>query len=349
MANTAIKGFSLLSKLITTSLYVSNFCYLFMRKSIFLIFFAVAFIACDKKSKVEKEVEEIPVEMKLERFDKIFFETSIQDLSKAKKQFPSFYPPEVPDSVWREKMQNPLWRELYAEVQKKYSNFQPEKLEIEELFRHIKYYFPKTKTPKIVTLIYEMDVNTKAIYADSLVLISLEMYLGKDHKFYDYPAYQKQNFEQNQILPDIVSSFAQSKIKPSNDKTLLAQMIAAGKELYLKDLLLPTYSDANKIGYTNEQVQFCNENESFMWQYFIQEKMLYATDSKLASRFINPAPFSKFYLEIDNDTPGRIGAWVGWQIVRSFMKNSEVNLNQMLLMDAAEIFNKSKYKPKKNE
>jgi hypothetical protein len=73
MANTATKGFSLLSGLITTSLYVSNFCYLFMRKSIFLIFFAVAFIACDKKSKVEKEVEEIPVEMKLERFEKIFF------------------------------------------------------------------------------------------------------------------------------------------------------------------------------------------------------------------------------------------------------------------------------------
>ena len=320
-----------------------------MKKSVLLIFFLITLFSCDKKSKVEKAVEEIPLEIKVERFDKIFFETPVQDLAKTKKQFPSFYPPQVADSVWIEKMNNPLWRELYSEVQKKYSNFQPEKLEIEDLFRHIKFYFPKTKTPKIVTLIYEMDASTKAIYADSLVLISLEMYLGKNHKFYDYPAYQKQNFEQNQILPDIVSAFAQTKIKPSNDKTLLSQMIAAGKELYLKDLLIPNYSDASKIGYTTEQIQFCNENESFMWQYFIQEKMLYATDSKLSSRFINPAPFSKFYLEIDNDTPGRIGTWVGWQIVRSFMKNNDANLNQMLLMNADEIFNKSKYKPKKNE
>lgn len=320
-----------------------------MKKSVLLIFFLITILSCDKKSKVEKAVEEIPLEIKVERFDKIFFETPVKDLAKTKKQFPGFYPSQVPDSVWIEKMKNPLWRELYAEVQKKYSNFQPEKLEIEDLFRHIKFYFPKTKTPKIVTLIYEMDANTKAIYADSLVLISLEMYLGKNHKFYDYPAYQKQNFEQNQILPDIVSGFAQTKIKPSNDKTLLSQMIAAGKELYLKDLLIPNYSDASKIGYTTEQIQFCNDNESFMWQYFIQEKMLYATDSKLSSRFINPAPFSKFYLEIDNDTPGRIGTWVGWQIVRSFMKNNDANLNQMLLMNADEIFNKSKYKPKKNE
>ena len=320
-----------------------------MKKSVLLIFFLITILSCDKKSKVEKAVEEIPLEIKVERFDKIFFETPVQDLAKTKKQFPGFYPSQVPDSVWIEKMNNPLWRELYAEVQKKYNNFQPEKLEIEDLFRHIKFYFPKTKTPKIVTLIYEMDANTKAIYADSLVLISLEMYLGKSHKFYDYPAYQKQNFEQNQILPDIVSGFAQTKIKPSNDKTLLSQMIVAGKELYLKDLLIPNYSDASKIGYTTEQIQFCNENESFMWQYFIQEKMLYATDSKLSSRFINPAPFSKFYLEIDNDTPGRIGTWVGWQIVRSFMKNNDVNLNQMLMLNAEEIFNKSKYKPKKNE
>jgi gliding motility-associated lipoprotein GldB len=320
-----------------------------MKKAIILILFFFVLISCDTKSKVEKAVEEIPLKIKVERFDKVFFETKVQDLAKTKKQFPSFYPPQVPDSVWIEKMKNPLWRELYAEVQKKYSNFEPEKSEIEDLFRHIKFYFPKTKTPKIVTLIYEMDANTKAIYVDSLVLISLEMYLGKEHKFYDYPAYQKQNFEQNQILPDIVSSFAQTKIKPFNDKALLSLMVDAGKELYLKDVLLPTYSDANKIGYTAQQIQFCNENESFMWQYFIQEKMLYATDAKLSSRFINSAPFSKFYLEIDNDTPGRIGTWVGWQMVRSFMKNNEINLNQMLLMNAEEIFNKSKYKPKKNE
>ena len=70
-------------------------------------------------------------------------------------------------------------------------------------------------------------------------------------------------------------------------------------------------------------------------------------DPKLIPRFISPAPFSKFYLEIDNESPGRVGAWIGWQIVRSYMKNNEVSLPQLLHTSAKEIFEKSKYKPKK--
>lgn len=321
------------------------------KKLLVLFLMSIALFSCDKKSKAEKQIEETPTaQLQVERFDKAFFETPVSQLPELKKRYPSFFPEEVVDTVWINKMKNPLWRELYSEVQKKYSNFEPEKEKIEDLFHRIKYYFPQTQSPKIITLIYEMDFNTKAIYADSLVLISLEMYLGKKHKFYEFPEYQKQTFEQNQILPDIVSSFSASKIPYPTDKTLLAQMVFAGKELYMKDLLLPDYSDADKIGYTPEQLLFCNENESYVWSYFIEEKMLYSTDSKLASRFINPAPFSKFYLEIDNETPGGIGAWVGWQIVRAYMKNNEeISLQRMLQTDAVEIFTKSKYKPKKNE
>ena len=192
-----------------------------------------------------------------------------------------------------------------------------------------------------------MDYNSKVIYADSLVIVSLELYLGKDHKFYQFPEYIKQSFETKQIMPDAVASFASRKIAKVTDKSLLSQMIYFGKELYLKDLLLPEYSDDEKIGYTEEQLLWCQENESYMWRYFIEREMLYDDDAKLKARFVSPAPFSKFYLEIDNETPGRVGAWVGWQIVRSYMKNNDVTLDEMLQLSGKEIFEKSKYKPKK--
>ncbi len=303
--------------------------------------------SCDKKSKVEKEVAAIPVEIKVVRFDKLFFETASEDLGKLKKQFPFFFPQGINDSVWLEKMQNPLWRELYAEVQEKYSNFAPLQEELETLFKHIKYNFPKTNTPKVITVISEMDYNNKVIYADTLLIVSLELYLGKEHKFYQFPKYLKQNFEEKQMMPDVVSSFSMDKIAPVTDKTLLSQMIYYGKELYLKDLLLPDYADVDKMGYTPEQIKWCEENESYMWRYFLEKEMLYSNDSKLGNRFVNPAPFSKFYLEIDNESPGRVGAWVGWQIVRSFVKNNDVPIGELLKMNAKEIFEKSKYKPKK--
>lgn len=320
-----------------------------MKKNFIVLIVTVLLFACNKKSKAEKTVSNIPIELAVTRFDKAFFNTNPSNLYKLKKQFPSFFPKEVADSVWINKMENPLWQELFAETQKKYNNFEPQTKSIASLLQHIKYYFPSTKTPKIITLIYEMDFNTKAIYADSIILIPLEMYLGKTHKFYEFPDYQKQTLEPDQMLSDIVSSFAKTKIAPSKTKNLLSMMVQSGKELYLKDLLLPSYNDDQKIAYTEEQLTFCQENESFMWAYFIEKNMLYSNDDKLESRFINPAPFSKFYLDVDNDTPGRIGTWVGWQIMRAFTKNnSNISLQQLLALDAESIFRLSKYKPQKS-
>ncbi|WP_024981442.1 gliding motility lipoprotein GldB [Flavobacterium succinicans] len=318
-----------------------------MRKCLLSLLLVLFFCSCDKKSKVEKIVEEIPVEIKVERFDQAFFEAKPENLLQLKQKYPLFFPQGTEDAVWIEKMQHPQWRELYQEVQKKYKNFDPVAADIATLFKHIKFYFPKIKNPKVVTLIGEMDYNTKTIYADSLVLVSLELYLGKQHRFYQFPEYIKQNFEQNQIVPDIASSFLQSKIPPATDKAFLSQMIAFGKELYVKELLLPDFSEADIMGYTAAQQNWCLENEGYIWRYFIDKEMLYSVDAKLIPRFISPAPFSKFYLEIDNDSPGQVGAWIGWQMVRSYMKNNDSSLEAMLAMSAKEIFEKSKYKPKK--
>lgn len=316
-----------------------------------LIFTTLSFLilSCNKKSQTEKAVEEIPIEIKVTRFDKLFFETNPEDLAQLKSQFSFLFPKDTPDSVWTYKMQNPMWRELYTEVQKKYINIGTIQTDVENLVKHIKFYYPETKSPKIITLITEMDYNAKSIYADSLVLVSLELYLGKDHKFYanEFPDYIKQNFDKSQIAPDLVESFAAKKVTIPKDKTLLSQMIYAGKKLYLKDKLIPETADEIKIGYTKEQLLFCQENEAYMWSNFIENQYLFSSDSKLPNRFVNPAPFSKFYLEIDNQTPGRVGAWLGWQIVRSYAENNETKLQDILKLDAKELFEKSGYKPRK--
>ena len=321
-----------------------------MKKYILFLSVSIFIISCSEKNKDKNKdkIQEIPVEIMVDRFDQAFFETPIQNLPKLKSKYPAFFPADVPDSVWTNKMQNPQWKELYNEVQKKYPDFNTQKAEIEDLFRHIKYYYPKTQTPKVITLIYDMDVEYKTVYADSLVLISLEMYLGKNHKFYEFPEYQKQTFEPSQILPDIVQNFSFNKIKPPTQKDLLSLMIYAGKQLYFKDALLPEYSDEDKIGYTKTQLEWAIAHQADTWRFFIDQNLLYNTDSKLSQRFIAPAPFTKFGLVSDSETPGKMGAWLGWQIVRTFMDNNkDVPLQKMLVMDLTEIFQKSNYKPKK--
>lgn len=319
-----------------------------MKKYLLLIAAVVLMASCKKEEKVNEAAAAIPVKVEITRFDKLFYESTPENLSKLKSEFPFFFPAGNPDTVWTNKLKNPLLRELYGEVKKKYPDNTAFQDDLEQLFKHIQVYYPEYKTPKVITLISEVDTDAKAIYADSLVLLSLDTYLGKDHRFYEgFPKYQRQGFEPSQMMPDLVSSFSQGKIAPPKDRTLLAQMIYFGKELYMKDMLLPETPDAAKIEYTEDQLKWCFENESEMWKYFINNKLLFDTDVKLMQRFVSVGPYSKFYLEIDNESPGRVGQWLGWQIVRSYMNNNDVSMQKMLAMDAKEIFDNSKYKPKK--
>lgn len=320
-----------------------------MKKCFLFLSVVLLAIACKKENEVEEKVSAVKVKaVKAERFDKAFFESSPADLPKLKQQYADFFPEGTPDDVWAARMQEPFLKDLYTEVQKQYPDLKGLEHDFEDLFRHIRFYYPDFKDPRVVTLVND-DETTKALYSKDMVIVPLSLYLGKDHKIYEgLPKYQSQGFERSQILPDVVTSFAEGRVAPPRDRSLLALMVYFGKELYLKDLLLPQVNDADKMGYTQEQQAWTEANEEEIWRYFVDNKLLYDTDPKLAGRFINPAPFSKFYLEIDNESPGRIGRWLGWQIVRSYMKNHpDVTIDQLMAMDAKEIFDNSKYKPKK--
>ena len=318
-------------------------------KQLLLVLIAVFLFSCKDETKVEEAVAKIPVKFKVERFDQVFYGAKPEDLPQIKAKYPFFFPEGNQDSVWVNKLKNPLLRELYTEVQQKYPKLGKVETDLEQLFAHVQYYFPKQKTPRVITLINEVDTDAKAYYLDSIALISLDCYLGKDHRFYvDFPEFKKVELEENQILHNLVSSFSYGKITPPTDRTLLSAMIYYGKELYMKDKLIPEYSDANKIGYTEMQLQFCQENEYYMWSSLVENKLLYDSNPKSEQRFINPAPFSKFYLEIDNQTQGRVGQWLGWKIVRSYIENNDkTTLEELLALNAKTIFENSKYKPKK--
>lgn len=319
-----------------------------MKKYLFLLLTVCVFSACSEKSKVNSEIEKIPVEINLQRFDKDFVETSVSNFQNLKLKYPFLLPSNVSDETWFEKRNDTLFREVYSEVQLNFKDTEQLENDLKSLFQHIKFYFPEQNPGKVITLISDMDLDAKTIYTDSLAIISLDTYLGKDHKFYKgFDPYLLSDFEPSQIIPDLAESFATTQIAYPQDRELLAQMIYFGKLMYAKDVLIPNVSDFLKIGYSEEKLKWCEENEAQMWKFFIENKLLYSSDSKLYGRFIQNAPFSKFYLDLDNETPGRVGVWLGWQIVRSYMKNNDVTLQELFSKNAKEIFDNSKYKPKK--
>ena len=71
---------------------------------------------------------------------------------------------------------------------------------------------------------------------------------------------------------------------------------------------------------------------------------MYSTEITKNTKYVTPGPAT---VGMPPESPGNIGSWVGWQIVRAFMKkHPEVSFEELINnFDAKEILFKSNYKP----
>ena len=319
---------------------------IFQRTSLILVIF-LNFNACQDEFTNESDVESISVSISFDRFDLKFYDQPSKVIPELKKKYPFLFPKQFSDSVWISRQKDSLQLLLQSEVNKTFKNIELFERDVNHLFKHIKYLFPFAKIPRVITLTNNVDYQIKTVYSDSLLLISLDTFLGSENHLYDgIPSYIRKELDPKYITVQIADKFGAFIIPPVEDRTFLARMIYEGKKLYLHDLLLPHVPVEDRIVYTKEEFNWALENEKYVWQYFIEKQVLYQTQLEWVQRFIEPAPFSKFYLQLDNETPGRIGSWLGWQIVNSYMTQfPETPLDELLKISSQKLFNLSKYKP----
>ena len=319
-----------------------------MRKIYVCCLIAFTFLNCQEDSAVEAEIAKVDVDFVVERFDLVFSKAQPQDLGQLKATFPFLFAKRIPDSVWINRMNDTLQQQLFQAVDKQFGDFKDARQELSRLFQHLKYYDKSFSMPRVVTLTNDVDYRYPVIVTDSLALLALDNYLGSDHEFYgNIPEYITANMTKDQLIVDLADEYGKRLIFPNEKKNFLEEMIFFGKALYFKDKVIPFKSDFEKMGYTQSQLEFAKVNENMIWTHFVQNEMLFSNDNTLVSRFIAEAPFSKFYMDIDNQTPGRLGQYMGWQIVRAYMNNNDVGLLELMETDPMEIFNKSNYKPSK--
>lgn len=319
-----------------------------MIRKILLSILIIGFFSCEESSQTEKEIEAVNVDFEVIRFDLKFADAGPEDLPQLKKEYPYLFPAQYPDSVWIGKMSDTIQQEINVEVEKAYPEFSEETDQLRGLFQHIKYYFSDFEAPTVITVTSEVDYKNKVLLSDNYLFIALDTYLGEGHHFYTgLQEYLKKNFTEDQIVPDVAAAYAKEYVPRAQSRTFLAQMLYYGKILYLKDLWIPLVSDAEKIGYTPEELEWAKNNEEQIWRYFVENEVIFDTDSQLYSRFLYPAPFSKFHLVLDSESPDRVGQYIGWQIIRQYMEKNDVSVKKMLQTDAETIFNNANFKPEK--
>lgn len=272
---------------------------------------------------------------------------ALRDIFFGRKNYPS-------DSVFINKLfkrfVHPSFDTLLMEAKRVFGDGQSLKDEFRIAFANMKYYYPAFTVPRVETVITGLESDL--FVSDTLVIVGLDYYLGKKAKYRpDMYAYMLRRYEKNFIVPSAMLLYGiDSKYNYVNagDRTVLADMIAYGKAYYFAKQMLPCSPDSVFIGYTSKEIEGAKVNQDMIWKRLVDDEALFSTSQQMKQRFIAERP--KTY-EVGNECPGRIATWVGWQIVKEYMKqNPQTILPELMKMtDAQKIFKGSKYNVKLNQ
>lgn len=331
-------------------------------------FLALLMLQACQKNRLDVDVSDVKCDLILEDFDKDLFASkaisdSTFDFNQVKLKYGKFF--EVynryimnfdpqKDSTFStqlsEFIKHPMIKYLHDTTASVFSNRHKLEGEINEAFRHYKYYYPGDTLPRVLTYISEFG---PACYTDqNFAGIGLDMYLGSNFRYYrsielDFPEYRIKKFRSEYAVRDLMHAMAQSKIQSVENGQLLNRMIYEGKLLYFVQAMMPELDDTLVIGYTALQLKWCEDNVLQMWHHFVEEKMLYSTDMITYNRYLVDGPFTSAP-GVPTESAPRIGVWLGWQIVKKYMDaNPDITLQQMFdEQDAQRILQQSKFRPK---
>jgi hypothetical protein len=344
-----------------------------MKKIAFCLLVAV-FCACNNK-KEAPDVSKIAVNLATKRFDEQFFQIDTlkldQGLASVQQQFPQFLNLFLQNIVG---VNNPeaiktfyaLYKPVFDSSQKIYRDFAPVEKELRQAFQYVKYYFPSYKLPEtIIPIIGPMNSRedlarmasgdyTPNFIGPGFVGISLQFYLGANFSLYNTeyfinnvaPLYRSRRFSREYIAADVMK-LVTDDIFPdkSNTKPLVEQMIEKGKQWWLLDKLMPNTPDSIKTGYTQHQLDWCKASEGLIWSTIIKNENLYSLQPATIQTYIGEAPFTSVFSQ--EDSPGNIGAWIGWQMIKKFEEaKPDMKIDAIMQAPAKQILEEGKYKPK---
>ena len=331
-----------------------------IKGSIIFLCFIFSLISCtlhEDRLKVDVSGIEVPP-VRVHRYDRALFTIPPGELKNGLKaiqpEFPFFLGTDLDDPSKLADMEaylaNPRNIEFNKAVQSKFPELTRYDDGLTEAFRHARYHFPEVTLPRFYTYISGGDYDYPVRFADSVMIIALDCYLGNDFKPYfsdGLALYKTQRMTPEQIVPDCMRSLVNVMVPPGMQSlTFLDQVVETGKRLYLLDAFLPSTPEKIKIRYTDEQYDWIMQNESHVWSAIVENQMLYSSDGQNLRTFLADGPFTAAF---GKDSPPRLGEWIGWKIVKAYMDNNpDISMKQMIMeRDAQAMLTKSGYKPEK--
>ncbi|MDO8968921.1 gliding motility lipoprotein GldB [Algoriphagus sp.] len=327
----------------------------------FLIPILILVFACGKKNQtceLDPDILDQDIDLSITRLEDEFFgANTVKDYLFLLDKHPEFAEVYLQESMYfspdslaaslLEIHQDSALRVLYDSVKVEFADISDIETDLKNAFKSVKYYFPDFKIPKVYTFV--SGFNSDLIVTDDMIVIGLDYYLPADHSFQpDIARYMAVRYEREYLVPMIVLAISSRyNITDPTNNTLLSEMMYYGKAYHFVKAIMPCTSDQFIIGYTPEEIAECFENEEFIWAHFVENELLYQTNPFEIRKYIGEAPFTD---AISTKAPGRLGRWLGWNIVDDYQSNQNVDLAVLMMeWDVEKIFRQSGYRPRRPE
>jgi hypothetical protein len=248
------------------------------------------------------------------------------------------------------------FRELQDTVEKYYPDTRDLDEKLTRGFKILKYYFPSHTIPSILYLNMGLS-KWPAFPIDSTTMcIGLDMFLGDQFPHYraiGIPEYLKSHSRRSYIPVAVFSALYRGDHPLMvHEKSLLDLMLDKGREQYFLRKILPGTPDSVVFGFTQAQLDWCEANEALVFNFFIQNQLLYNKEAQNIMPYVTDGPFARGLEPVSNvqkNTPGNIGTWLGYKIVSAYMaQNAKTTLGELLNLnlESTSFLAKAKYKPR---
>lgn len=304
--------------------------------------------SCDDNP-LDVDVSDIHVDMEVERMEQDLFEDG-KDFMVLNEELWQNYgmlyeafmidmlgevPPANPQAAMSLEsfVSHPDMQEIFADMSAKFGDFSSYESQIEESFKYYKYYFPDSTVPNLVT--FYSNFNANVFPYQNRIGIGLDMYLGANHELVQslpndiFPQYIKDKMNPGYLVADVMKAWLMNRFfdELHQGEDFLASIITLGKIMYLLDAMLPFEEDYVKFGCSKSQMEWCQFNEQNIWKTIVDEQVLYSKDKAVILQYVSEGPFTK---GMPHESPGRVGVWLGWQIVRDYVEQNEVSVLDLL-------------------
>ncbi|MFZ4457300.1 MAG: DUF2268 domain-containing putative Zn-dependent protease [Bacteroidales bacterium] len=232
---------------------------------------------------------------------------------------------------------------IYAVEQEKFVNLEKEEQLLSDAMTHYKSWFPKEAIPEFS--MHVSGLSQSVITTDKLVSISGDKYLGSDFQFYKsyFYSYQLPLMASENVVADAVKAFLQGRFPERPSEVLLDKMIYQGVLVSAAIELLPEEKESLVLGFTENEFDWLKKNEKGVWVYLIENEQLYSTDAVTQVKYMDEAPFTSYF---GQNSPSRIGRYMGYRIVQSYLQKQNCSASTLLqTFDAQKVLSDSGYRP----